>query len=229
MQFTQAPICNVDGCEKDVLARAMCRAHYKRFMRYGTTTLPERVPRSQRPLPCQIEGCEAPRHQYQRYCGSHYMKWYRHGDPFFQQTHDHADLTGERFGMLTAVSYTPATDALPPTWLCKCDCGTTTSVRTGDLNSGNITSCGDPKHRWQDDVEYGAAHCRVRFHRGSASAQSCVDCGAAAAHWSYDHADPDERTSTTVKGNPAYSLKIEHYVPRCVPCHKAFDLARLAA
>lgn len=32
-------ICIADGCEGTILARGMCRKHYERFRKYGTTTL----------------------------------------------------------------------------------------------------------------------------------------------------------------------------------------------
>jgi hypothetical protein len=69
---------------------------------------------------------------------------------------------------------------------------------------------------------------RVRATKGSASQHTCP-CGAPAAHWAYDHQDPDQRIGQAGKrgeGLP-YSLNPDHYQPRCVPCHKAADLARL--
>lgn len=76
---------------------------------------------------------------------------------------------------------------------------------------------------WKNnDIGYTMAHGRVRKLHGSAKDHSCVDCGGAARHWSYDHNDPEElRTST---GLP-YSIHPEHYAARCVSCHKRFDLA----
>lgn len=70
-------------------------------------------------------------------------------------------------------------------------------------------------------VTYGGAHIRVRKLRGKASAHKCADCGGNASQWSYDHADPAELTS---EFGP-YSADPDHYVPRCVPCHKAHDLS----
>lgn len=81
----------------------------------------------------------------------------------------------------------------------------------------------DRNPNWAGDrASYSAVHLRLRRHLGSAAAQRCVDCEKAAAHWSYDNADPDESVDP-VAGR--YSTKFEHYVPRCVPCHKAFDAA----
>lgn len=72
-----------------------------------------------------------------------------------------------------------------------------------------------------DSIKYRAAHERLRVERGRAADYECTDCGRPAAHWSYNHTDPDELTE---KGWP-FSPSPEHYSPRCVPCHKTFDLA----
>lgn len=80
-------------------------------------------------------------------------------------------------------------------------------------------------HAWWtgDDATYDAMHQRVRKARGRAAERVC-ECGEPARQWSYDRADPDERQSEC----GPYSLDVEHYVARCVPCHKRFDLAAIA-
>lgn len=81
---------------------------------------------------------------------------------------------------------------------------------------------GEAHHAWTgNSVSYDDMHRRVKRARGSASGYPCVTCGGPARHWSYDHEDPAELTSE--KG--AYSTEPQHYVPRCVPCHKRYDLA----
>lgn len=47
------------------------------------------------------------------------------------------DLTGQRFGYLTAVEYIGNSR-----WRVKCDCGNETVVRIDNLKTGNTTSCG---------------------------------------------------------------------------------------
>lgn len=47
------------------------------------------------------------------------------------------NLSGRKFGKLTAVEYVGDS-----TWLCLCDCGNTTRVKTSRLMSGNTSSCG---------------------------------------------------------------------------------------
>lgn len=51
------------------------------------------------------------------------------------------DLTGQRFGKLTVLA--PAENIGGRTaWLCRCDCGNETAVRTNRLRSGHTSSCG---------------------------------------------------------------------------------------
>lgn len=51
------------------------------------------------------------------------------------------DLTGQRFGRLTVVA--PAENIGRRTaWLCRCDCGRETVVKTGRLRGGRTVSCG---------------------------------------------------------------------------------------
>ncbi len=51
------------------------------------------------------------------------------------------DITGKKFHNLTVISRhgTYRTEA---TWLCKCDCGKTTVVRSSNLKTGSIKGCG---------------------------------------------------------------------------------------
>ena len=51
-------------------------------------------------------------------------------------------LAGKRFGKLTVISDTGKRQKNIKMWLCKCDCGNTTEVRTDALTSGNVISCG---------------------------------------------------------------------------------------
>jgi hypothetical protein len=70
------------------------------------------------------------------------------------------------------------------------------------------------------DAKYRSAHARVARDKGKARHHLCVDCGKQAQHWSYTHTDPEELVSP---GGQSYSLRSEHYEPRCAPCHAIFD------
>lgn len=167
---------------------------------------------------CSVSGCDKPVKR-KGFCYGHYMKQWRYGTPTPVHQPTAADLRGERFGHLVVLH------RIAGRWACRCDCGARTTVRTGDLNRGTTTSCGDRRlHRRRPYVEYFGAHDRVYEDRGPASAMQCVDCDRPAEHWSYDHADPEELVSRTpsTAGMP-YSLHPTHYDPRCVRCHRAYD------
>lgn len=50
------------------------------------------------------------------------------------------DLTGRKFGRLTAIKKT--TSGKNPKWLCKCDCGVEKEIQYSALTSGKTVSCG---------------------------------------------------------------------------------------
>lgn len=173
---------------------------------------------------CAVTDCAKPTRTY-GLCYGHYMKAWRYGTPTPNHPRRWVDYTGVRFGSLVATSRTPE-----GRWLCTCDCGRTTIVLVGDLRRGTTTTCGDRKHRRRDDAGYAAAHGRCETDRGPAHAHLCIDCGQPAKHWSYDHDDPQERVQVGGYGDGCpYSLDPAHYSPRCVPCHKTYDLGTRAA
>lgn len=76
---------------------------------------------------------------------------------------------------------------------------------------------GTANHMWKGSAAgYQAAHLRL----GRAADHRCVDCDNPARHWSYQHDCPEE-----IRGRhrSPYCLHPEHYAPRCVPCHRAYD------
>jgi len=52
------------------------------------------------------------------------------------------DLTGKKFGRLTVLGFAGNNKHRQATWLCKCDCGNTTTSVGGGLTGGRIKSCG---------------------------------------------------------------------------------------
>lgn len=48
----------------------------------------------------------------------------------------------QRFGRLLVLRQVKCPTKRQLVWLCRCDCGTTKSIRGGDLRSGRISSCG---------------------------------------------------------------------------------------
>lgn len=171
---------------------------------------------------CSVEDCTRPVHS-RGWCRTHYLRaWRNDGDPSPQpRPRFRADLTGQRYGALVAVSFIHGRGR----WLCQCDCGRSSSVASAALTSGNTTTCGDyvVHHRAKGPVGYNAMHDRLRRDRGPAADHACADCGARAIHWSYDHSDPAELVDHL--GFP-YSLDSERYAPRCYSCHRKIDRQR---
>lgn len=165
---------------------------------------------------CPIEECGKPTRGNSGLCYGHYMKNWRYGTPTPDHGLGYRDITGQRFGMLVVEA------RVDGKWQCICDCGRSTIVPVGSLNRGSAKSCGLTKHRRLERPTYRAAHDRVKRMFGPARNHSCIDCGGAAAQWSYDHEDPAE---LTWEGMP-YSTSEHHYHPRCISCHKLFDLHR---
>ena len=64
------------------------------------------------------------------------------------------DLTNKRFGKLIAIERAPKRQDKYTRWICQCDCGIKTEVRTDYLTSNHTTSCGCEKqlHFSQDDL-----------------------------------------------------------------------------
>ena len=64
------------------------------------------------------------------------------------------DLTGEKFGMTTAIKIVGSNNGC--VWLCRCDCGKETHVNGGALISGGTRSCGN--HRIEAVVKANLIH-----------------------------------------------------------------------
>ena len=65
-----------------------------------------------------------------------------------------SNLSGQKFGMLTAIKYVRSDAKGNAIWECKCDCGSTAFVAAKDLKTGNTKSCGC--YRKQFAVTHGA-------------------------------------------------------------------------
>lgn len=66
------------------------------------------------------------------------------------------NLVGRHFGHLTVLRKSTERGKYGEyKWVCRCDCGRLTTVSTGQLNSGETTSCGHVKAR---NLENGGQH-----------------------------------------------------------------------
>ena len=100
-------------------------------------------------------------------------------------------------------------------------------LRHGDVNVAihqrdRAMSRGEDHYAYNRDGSYLSVHQRLLKLHGKALLYKCVDCGERASQWSYDRKCPDERIDSKI-GVP-YSVDLDRYEPRCVPCHKRFDL-----
>lgn len=176
-------------------------------------------------MKCSIDGCERDSYHYRTMCNPHYMRLHRYGDPHWCQSPRYRDLRGQRFGTLVV------RERVGNRWLCDCDCGNTRLAAAGGLNrNGDRSVCGDKQAHYRKEIpNYSDVHNRLAYLRGPARDHRCVECGGQAAHWSYDHGDPDELLDLSDRGSLPYSPKPEHYQARCAACHKTFDLERIHA
>jgi hypothetical protein len=69
--------CSVEGCDRAVAARGMCRKHYATWRNHRD---PDTTTRSRKSQACSIPGCTNA-HYGRGYCAKHWARWRRHGDP----------------------------------------------------------------------------------------------------------------------------------------------------
>lgn len=162
---------------------------------------------------CRIDGCEK-ESRGRGLCATHWARWRKHGDPLVVKK------AGVDFNVATR---------------CKVDgCDRTVKAQSFcQKHYDRARKHGDPLHVEPitgrplvgEFPTWAAIHKRLDRTRGKARAQSCVDCGGTAAEWSYDNADPGELVGKVGRFEMRYSLDLSHYIPRCTPCHRLFDMA----
>ena len=62
------------------------------------------------------------------------------------------DLTGKKFGMLTALKYDRVEGKGHTYWICQCECGTIKSIRKDGLINGSVVSCGCYGHKKVSEI-----------------------------------------------------------------------------
>lgn len=192
-------ICSVHQCVATIYCRGFCQPHYQRD-------------RSDRAVlgPCSLDGCDRPSYA-RNLCARHYKRLLTTGSLELRAPRSCDVLDCERLAISRNVGL--------------CRMHSKRLVKFGRLdkpprNSGQVR-WGEDNTAWLgEDAGYNAIHIRLRHLRGPASTHSCVDCGSAARQWSYDHASNREQ----VENGKAFTTDLDHYFPRCVSCHKRFDL-----
>lgn len=98
-------------------------------------------------------------------------------------------------------------------FLCKCECGTTKTIRKDHINK-NIKSCGCLRKvphfsQRHENPKYGAIHVRLLRYRKKT--RECVYCGSERRlEWAsiYHRTDKD----------------LDNYIPLCASCHRKYDM-----
>jgi hypothetical protein len=202
-------ICSVEGCERRRWAHGLCRNHGARLKAHGDPLGGRRSPLGGT---CSVEGCDRP-HVGRELCALHLQRLQRTGS-----------VETTRFKPRICVVEGCDRPHLSRGW---CSMHYGRWERNGDaliVRPNPASLPGDQNCKWRgDDVGYGTAHERVRKAFGSATEKPCADCAEPAAEWSYDHRDPDELIEPDDPKRKPYSAKIEHYQPRCLPCHWRMD------
>ena len=70
------------------------------------------------------------------------------------------DLTGQKFGYLTAIEIDPTVKNGRTNWKCLCKCGNYTTVVAFQLRSGKTTSCGCRRYETKNQT-HGMKHTRI--------------------------------------------------------------------
>lgn len=68
------------------------------------------------------------------------------------------NLVGNKYGLLTVVSYSHSDDRGHSYWNCVCDCGNIKTVRGAHLKVGNVHCCGSKIH---GNYRHGLTHTRI--------------------------------------------------------------------
>lgn len=203
-------LCSVDGCDGAATSRGWCQAHYMRWYTTGSIgTAP--INRKPKGRTCEVDGCDRP-HEGRGLCGTHLRRLRANGDVGPAQI---APRHPGRGACSVDGCQAPANGGRG--W---CNRHYLRWRKTGDP----LTPTGRLPNWTGDDATYAAVHLRLRKQRGPVSLLPCTECGGAARHWAYDHADPNEKVSE--QGLP-YSTDLAHYQPMCITCHRRYDVQHL--
>lgn len=92
------------------------------------------------------------------------------------------DLTGQRFGLLTAIKKMPSKNK-HTYWLCHCDCGNEKEIQTSSLTCGKAKSCGcqqfvgnDNCNQFFSETPQVCAICQKIFINKQINRHYCYEC-----------------------------------------------------
>lgn len=172
---------------------------------------------------CSVDGCARPT-QARGFCGMHYYRWSKHGDPGGAEK-----LRPGRAGIDADSCAIEGCDQ--PRKLRRSN-GRVYRSSLCVLHEGRKERRGDPLAEvrpWNDAAQttggYQAVHAKLAKHRGRASEHPCVHCGVTAAQWAYTYDAPDEDVAIENGVPVRFSRQTRYYMPLCGPCHRRFDNA----
>lgn len=201
-------VCTVDGCDRPRPYRLYCTKHYQQVKKYGCVQQTKKKYKW-----CTVPGCELRANRTGAgLCEKHYMRLRRNGT--FESIQKRVpDAECKADGCHAR--------AFRVDGFCR-NCG----LRF-DRNGVLDRHVGVLHPNWNsfDSVGYSTVHQRIRNWMGSARNYQCVDCNKKAAHWSYNHRSPFEKEQVVEGYLVRYSPLLCDYEPRCVKCHKRFDLS----
>ncbi len=138
------------------------------------------------------------------------------------------DITGQKFGRLTALYKLHNGHKNSIYWLCNCDCGNLSEVNGAQLRNGQVRSCGCYRRERLNEVntKHGKRHTRLyniymqmkkrcynknspRYYdyggRGIAVCDEWLNDFMNFYHWSMDHGYRDELTIDRIDNDKGYS------------------------
>jgi len=153
------------------------------------------------------------------------------------------DITGQRFGRLTALEPSAPDSSGVFKWLCACDCGNRAAIRSTNLRSGNTRSCGclpNPRKLLGDEAK---VRLRFRQYRKEAPKRgrsfdlsfdlfaelvrgACEYCGAREG---INGIDRQDNALGYVEGNCVPCCKTCNFLKRDMPLDKWIDWLRRIA
>ena len=151
------------------------------------------------------------------------------------------DLTGLEYGRLKVIEYAGSNKHQSATWLCRCECGKERIYATGNLQSGNSTSCGCfDKRRLlpEDEAAFRSLYsgmqkgAKERGHKWDLTVdqvrhitqQDCFYCGSAPSMHRYSSRRIKNHTyiyNGIDRKDSSVGYVTENAVPCCWPCNRA--------